>query len=374
MSIKRRIRLRLLALPLCSAWVCGLVLAALALPLCAGEAEEQGAVPFMEDEAALLRTLQEKSPRDQAIAKGVAFLLTQQNPDGSFGASLKNALTGLSIMALMAAGHTPDDPLHGPAIRRGLNFVLSQMRDDGYLGHSDGSNMYGHGICTLMLTEAAGMTRDEVLERRLLEGCKRTVKLILEAQSVKKAPNMQGGWRYHPTSGDSDLSLTGWQTMALRSAKNIGLNVPHAAIEAAIQYIRTNAHPQGGFGYQAPEDKPPLRGVGLLALPVCGIYDAPELALSTAKMLQDPPAWGKGGWFYYRIYYSAVGMYQMGDEAWNKFFPYIDEALLKNQSADGSWPECPGNNEWDRGAAVYTTTMAVLALAVHEHLLPIYQR
>ena len=328
-----------------------------------------------EDEAAILKKLESHEPRDKAIEKAVAFLFAQQRQDGSFSDKYPTAMTGLAVMAVMAAGQTPDDATHGPAIRRALNFVLSQMSEDGYLGRIDNSRMYGHGICTLMLTEAAGMTRDEVLERRLIEACKRGVKVILNAQAIQKGGGNQGGWRYEPTSADSDLSLTGWQTMALRSAKNIGIVVPNTAIQAATAYIRENAAPDGGFAYQGKADHPVLRGIGLLALPVCGVYDAPELAKSTAKMLADPPKW-QGPWFYYRVYYSAVGMYQMGDEAWNKFFPFIDEALLPHQNPDGSWPEPPGNNELSNYAPtpVYSTSMALLALAVHSHLLPIYQR
>ncbi|MCY3020871.1 MAG: terpene cyclase/mutase family protein [Planctomycetota bacterium] len=330
------------------------------------------ATPAADDDAAVLRKLQERGPRDIAIEKAVAFLIAGQNKDGSFGDKHKNALTGLSVMALMAAGHTPDNPPHGPAIRNALNYILSQMRSDGYLGHSDNSHMYGHGICTLMLTEAAGMTRDEMLEKRLVEGCRRAVDLILKAQAIKKAPHHQGGWRYEPGSGDSDLSLTGWQTMSLRSAKNIGIEVPNSAIQAAINYIRAMAR-NGEFSYEGGDGQPSLRGVGLLAMPVCGVYDAPELVKATAKMLKDPPKW-QGPWFYYRTYYASVGMYQMGDDAWKRFYPVLDDVLLKNQKADGSWPEPPGNNEWDAGGPVYSTSMAMLALAVHYHLLPIYQR
>ncbi|HYG73886.1 MAG TPA: prenyltransferase/squalene oxidase repeat-containing protein [Planctomycetota bacterium] len=325
-----------------------------------------------EDEAAILRKLQDRGPRDAAIEKAVNFLISTQNKDGSFGEKHKNALTGLTVMALMAAGHTPDSPQNGPKIRNALNFILSQMRNDGYLGHSDHSRMYGHGICTLMLTEAAGMTRDDALEKRLIDACRRAVELILKAQAVKKQGHHNGGWRYEPNSGDSDLSLTGWQTMSLRSAKNIGIDVPGTAITAATNYIRAMAR-DGEFSYEGGGGQPTLRGIGLLALPVCGVYDAPELAKATANMLKDPPKW-QGPWFYYRLYYSTMGMYQMGDEAWNRFHPIVDDVLLKQQKPDGSWPDPPGNNEQEAGGAIYSTSMAILVLAVHYHLLPIYQR
>lgn len=341
---------------------------------CAGEvaAPKPSAEITAEDEAAVLRKIQERGPRDVAIEKAVTFLVSQQQKDGSFGDKHKNAVTGLSVMALMAAGHTPDNQPHGPAIRNALSYVLSQMRNDGYLGHSDNSRMYGHGICTLMLTEAAGMTRDEMLEKRLLDACRRAADLILKAQAIKKAAHHQGGWRYEPTSGDSDLSLTGWQTMSLRSAKNVGIEVPATAIQAAVNYIKAMSR-DGEFSYEGGGGQPTLRGIGLLALPVCGVYDCPELAKATARMFKDPPKW-QGPWFYYRTYYAATGMYQMGDEAWNRFYPMLDDILLKHQKPDGSWPEPPGNNEWDAGGAVYATSMAVLVLAVHYHLLPIYQR
>lgn len=340
-----------------------------AFTLCAGEASAPGS----DEDLAVLKRVQESEPRDVAIEKGAAYLLTQQNRDGSFGKQFKTAMSGLSVMALMAAGHTPDDPKRGAAIRGGIQYVLSQMRNDGYFGQSDNSRMYGHGICTLMLTEAAGQTEDPVLEKKILDAVKRAVDVILKAQAIKKQPAHQGGWRYEPLSGDSDLSLTGWQTMALRSAKNIGIDVPASSIQAAVTYIRGMARPTGEFSYEGGGDTPSLRGVGLLALPVCGVYDAPELAKATAQMIKAPPKW-QGPWFYYSTYYASVGMYQMGDDAWRRFYPVVDNLLLKQQKPDGSWPEPPGNNEWDSGGAVYTTSMSLLALAVHYHLLPIYQR
>ncbi len=323
-----------------------------------------------EDEAFLLRTLQEKGPRDKAVEKAIEFLAGRQRTDGSFSKRFPVASTGLAVMAFMAAGHAPDDEKYGETIRRGIHYVLSQMDANGYLGGRDKSHMYGHGICTLMLMEALGMMRERVLERRLIEQGRKAVALILQAQAVKKHENAKGGWRYYPTSKDSDLSLTGWQTMALRAAKNAGMEVPGAAIDSAVGFITRMAHPKGGFGYSKPDDRTALRGVGILALSVCGKYDAPEVGLAVARMLQDPPQW-KGPFFYYRIYYSTVGMYQAGGESWERFHPTVDALLLKHQNADGSWPSPPGNNE---SGSVYMSSMAVLALAVHYHLLPIYQR
>ena len=105
----------------------------------------------------------------------------------------------------------------------------------------------------------------------------------------------------------------------------------------------------------------------------CGVYDAEELVKTTKLLLKEPPKF-QGPWFFYSTYYTTVGMYQMGDDAWNRYYPRVDDALLKHQQPDGAWPEAPGNNEWDNGGPIYTTAMSLLALTVHYHLLPIYQR
>ena len=45
----------------------------------------------------------------------------------------------------------------------------------------------------------------------------------------KDSPADRGGWRYiHDLDDvDSDLSVTGWQLMFLRSARNAGFEVPN---------------------------------------------------------------------------------------------------------------------------------------------------
>ena len=42
---------------------------------------------------------------------------------------------------------------------------------------------------------------------------------------------------------DADLSIIGWQLMALRSAKNAGFDVPVEAIDAAVECVRRHYRP-----------------------------------------------------------------------------------------------------------------------------------
>ena len=49
----------------------------------------------------------------------------------------------------------------------------------------------------------------------------------------------RGGWRYRIEHYDgSDISVTGWQIMALRAAKNLGCDVPAETIARAVDYIK----------------------------------------------------------------------------------------------------------------------------------------
>ena len=115
---------------------------------------------------------------------------------------------------------------------------------DGYLGAKDGSRMYGHGITTLMLAEMLGMGSDAAQDELIRTKCRKAVELIIRSQKVPKNDNNRGGWRYTPDSGDSDMSVTVWQTMALRAAKNAGMDVPREAIDEAVSYIKRCYEPE----------------------------------------------------------------------------------------------------------------------------------
>ena len=68
----------------------------------------------------------------------------------------------------------------------------------------------------------------------------------------KDLPVDRGGWRYITDDGmnDSDLSITGWQLMFLRSARNAGFDVPQQPIDDAVQYVRRTFNKRNGtFGY-----------------------------------------------------------------------------------------------------------------------------
>lgn len=318
---------------------------------------------------------------DNATRLGVSYLLSKQDRRGAIRETdaHETAITALSALAIAAVGNVPSDMTpEGEAVQKALSFLLSADRQDreGYFGSKDGSRMYGHGITTLFLAEMLGMGIDFEQDKAIRSSCQHAVDLILRAQQVQKRNGADGGWRYTPQSTDSDLSVTIWQLMALRAAKNAGMAVPKDAIDSAVGYIKRSFKDTGrlnavvGFSYEI--NQTPVWSTaaeGLLALQVCGEYDTTEVTATSDWLLQNPPKAGIP-WFYYGTYYYAQGMHQRGGEHAETSAKRVLEVLLPQQEADGSW-KSQGGNESNR---VYRTAMAVLSLSVKYHYLPIYQR
>jgi hypothetical protein len=321
----------------------------------------------------VIKRLSADEPRDKAIRRALEFIRSQQRPDGAVGEHLQSVLTSMALMAHFAAGHPPSDKQHGPWIRRSIQFVISRQNQAGYFGESDGSRMYGHGICTLMLAEALGMSRDDELEETIRRALKRAVLVTVNAALVPKPALHAGGWRYTPDATDSDLSLSGWQLMSLHAAQQVGMDVPSEVVEGAVKYARRLITDDGKVAYQNPgEDRPPLRGLALIALVIGKKEKDPVVKRIAARIVGDPIAW-KGDHFYYRAYYEAVGLSRAASDEWEKYLPTYEAVLLPHQRADGAFdPSVDG--EAQGAGPVYASSMAIMALAVQRYVLPAYQR
>lgn len=330
----------------------------------------------------------DKDQTDIAVDRAIAFLLTKQRDDGAIvDKGIDTTMTALSIMAMASVGVQPADPTpEGKVMQQALGFVLQEDRIDekGYFGNKDGSRMYGHGIITLMLTEMLGMGTTPEQDQLIHDRCQTAIDVILSSQKEKKATHYRGGWRYTPNANDSDLSVSVWQVMALRSAKNDGLQVPASAIRDAVEYLRrsyaspldANGLPDkkaSGFNYEPHQNNPTftMTAAGLLAMQVCGEYESPLVAGAADWLLEHPPKWSER-FSSYGTYYYAQGMYQRGGDHAKTAQQLVQEMLLAKQAGDGSWTAENGSEQGH--GAVYATSLAVLSLSVKYHYLPIYQK
>jgi len=300
---------------------------------------------------------------ETAIDRGLRFLATNQNPDGSWGSRYPAAITGLSMMAFMLKGYFPEKGKYSKPMDRALAWLIKRGKEGGgYLGGTN-QGMYEHALATLALSEVWGMTRrDEV--RDIL---KRAVNVILRAQ------NREGGWRYKPQPIDADISVTVMQIVALASAAEAGILVPASVIKKATEYVKRCQNPlSGGFGYQPGGRQPSLSSsaAGLLSLMLCGERDSKAARKGIQYLRQLPDKeFEETKFYHYGHYYAVQAMYQAGEAYYQQWYPKIHDALLKKQRDDGSWLGEGGESD-----PAYGTAMSILILGVPYRFLPIYQR
>ena len=292
------------------------------------------------------------------------------------------ALVGL---AFLANGSTPSEGPYAAEVMRTLRYILPRMAPDGYIGQGDPSGMYIHAIAMQYVLGCIGMTGDPTMEAELARWCQRGLAVIEQAQTIRRTPAERGGWRYTPTSNESDLSVTSWQLLALHAGRQCGFDVKEEGISDALAFIRTAyltlEQGRGGYVYRPGISREPEPSVTGVALCIRAILDKPldTQTAATLKYLDSfPPSWGGEQYkqFYFLAsFYLAQGMFQVGGQTWEQHRSAIEEVLVTHQSGDGHWPFPPDNAPQSRLAGpAYPTALAILMLSLDRHYLPIYQR
>jgi hypothetical protein len=319
--------------------------------------------PFKKNEAEVRR----------AVFRGLDFLISQEQPDGKFPDShgKSTGISSLVGMACLSTGATPlGEGKYTEAVKRRIDYLFKNVDDKGIISCGDHGNgpMYAHNISSLFLSECSGMV-DVARQKQLDEVLPKALKVILDSQAVKKDDRHQGGWRYQPNSGDSDMSCSGWALMAMHSARLNGAQVPSSAIDAAVRYVMKNqSKREGHIGYMDEnQHKDSLTGAGLLCLELCGRHGTPETISAGEWILANHTKLAKAEHEMYGNYYNAQGMFQLGGKYWKTYAEWMYGNYLPAQKADGSW-------DGERFGKIYSTSMMVLALAVPFRQLPIYQR
>lgn len=352
------------------------------------------------------------SPKTEAaIELGLSFLSKFQSSDGSW--SLNNfadgkaelpegegaiiasdtAATGLSLLAFLGAGYHHHDDKYQEHVKNGLDFLLQHQNQDGDLYIDQDANssrsawLYSHSIATIALCEAYGMTLDPELK----DPAQRAVDFIIEAQHPTR-----GGWRYSPAYG-SDTSVSGWMTMALKSAELAELDVPSSAYDKIRHWLdlaKASDTQPFLFRYNpyAPDTPAQRHGrrptrtitaVGLLMRQYTGWRrDDANMVLGARTLAQNRPEIGTSArprrdTYYW--YYATQVMFHMGGDYWvnwnQTLHPLLTSSQVKDGPLSGSWnPQLPVPDRWGaHGGRLYVTTMNLLSLEVFYRHLPLYE-
>jgi len=311
-----------------------------------------------------------------AIRGSLDWLTRHQEPDGRWSCEKHGgqgghdvAATALALLCYYGWGmkHNVECEYFAP-VKNGLTWLLAQVKPDGDIRTGNSNNgMYDQGIAGMTLCEAYGISRDPAL----LAPASNVVAFIARAQ------NKDGGWRYQPGAQDSDLSVFGWQFMALHSARTAGIPVSSNTLEKANAWLnRVSGGQFGGiYGYQGPNqsDKPAMSACGMFCRQLQKVAPTEDRMKETAGLLRTRPLPGNNVDFYY-MYYATLALYQHQGEVWEDWNKRLKGALpplqRKTGSESGSW-DPQGQFGGQMGRCV-TTAMGALSLEVYYRFLPMY--
>ena len=319
---------------------------------------------------------QGKDKSEKAVMAGLRWLKDHQSADGSWSDEHKPAMTGLGLLCFLGHGELPESPEFGETVKKALDWILARgtefqgrmsMTKDGWGGNH---GVYEHGILTYAMGEYYSMTKDE----RFAELLKQAVGYIVAGQ------NPLGGWDYGYAKGArNDLSVAGWQIQALKAAHLTGLGIPGVdeALDKSMDFIKKWQGNEGGFGYDKPENRQSLTGVGVLCT-----YFWKESKDRTVKegidfLLGKAEVKYKGDKAdLYAWYYNTQACLMFGGSAWQKWNRMFQDEIADNQSPDGSWPPTQGGvgnlqKQPGGGGPYYRTTLCVLMLEVFYRYMPI---
>jgi len=347
---------------------------------------------------------------ERAVEMGLDFLARVQFPDGHWSlhelppgvesqdASLGSmrsdtAATGLALLAYLGAGYTHLDDKHRDIVDRGIDWLVRNQQDSGdlFAGGSRFTHLYSHGIATIALCEAYGMTQDPELR----EPARKAVQFIADSQHPSR-----GGWRYEldsqGRSTEADTSVSGWQLMALKSAQMAGLEVPPEVLDGVDRWLDLAEAPdrEGQFVYNPFASATPQQQAGRqpnLAMTAEGMLMRMYLGTPRADagiragadyLLRNLPAVGtrtdpRRDCYYW--YYATQAMFQMQDDYWTEWNERLRPLMRTGQVQQGPWagswhPMRPVPDRWGHaGGRLYVSAMHLLMLETYYRHLPLFQ-
>lgn len=323
-----------------------------------------GAQPITQPTSSPATTRSAALPRlDVVVERGLLFLQSQQNQDGSFGAGPKLGLTGVALYAFLRDGQVPDVGRYGLAIRNAADWLTDAVPPDGNVGKVDSSHVYGQVAVTLALCELYGVETDPQRRQNEYAALTRLVKVLLDAQAPADANKQSGGWSRTLSGGPADLSATTRVLDALSAAQQIGIDVRDDCFQRAVQFM-WNCYREGEKTFAANPESQPDPASTRAALAALARYElqAPS-RLAEARGAFQLKADDLSKFSYFdRLQAARIALHL--DVSGNR---EIRDQLLQAQEADGGWPA--GSVALEPGR-VYATSMALLIFDSPRESLP----
>jgi hypothetical protein len=316
---------------------------------------------------------------ENAVELALAWLAAHQRPDGSWSLKFEaepcrglcthsgliesnTGATALALLPFLGAGYSHREGPYQDVVKNGLYYLTTRMVESPNGGDlTENVTMYAQGLSALALCEGLAMTGDE----HLRPFAQKAIDFICYAQ------HSRGGWRYFP-GHPGDTTVTGWQVMALKSARLARLSVPSQTTQRVQDFLDSVQESDGAFyGYQSPDKLPGPTSVALLLRMYYGWQrDDPRLTRGIGYLSHLGPSKTD----VYFDYYATQVMSHFGGQNWEKWNARMRDHLVASQSQSGhergSWYFA--DKHGTVGGRLYTTAMCAMILEVYYRYLPLY--
>ncbi len=294
-----------------------------------------------------------------AIERGLKWLASQQQEDGSWTSTRQwctddRATTAFALLALLADGNSEATGTHQATVAKGIAWLLKQQQPDGSFG---GARLYTEGLCTLAIVEAfvMGGTSSHY------EAAQKGINHIVKSQRPK------GGWNYRGNEeGAGDTSVTGMMFQPLKQGQMAYLDFDTEGLTRGRAFVDLMTFADDHVAYREGEGrrKIAITTIGNLVRVYSGLgFDDAKVKAGLQLVLKDRAHMESNIYF---LYYGAMLTFLAGGDAWQTWrglmLPHLLAKQVKEGLEEGAWR--PEGRDIDSGFQEYLSNVDVTAMSL----------
>jgi len=286
--------------------------------------------------------------------------------------AFRAAVTAMAVTALIETGADAKRDDARAAVDRGEAFLLEKLGSVRRAAPDAIYNVWAHAYGITALVALHNRTDDEAKKRTLIETIDQQIAMLQKYESV------DGGWGYYDfryqakQPSASSISFTNSTALvALKQAKDIGVDVPERLVRRAFDATKRQQKPDFSYAYGEYLKMKPMRSINrpggsLGRSQACNIalhYWGDEAITQEVFDTWLDRLWARNGWlsigrkrprpheawfavagyfYYYGHYYAALCIEALEDKANAAHHRgQLAAVILPLQEKDGSWWDFP---------------------------------